>query len=145
MIKNQMETFRPQLLKLAQHLRGDVATLEDEAFHETDGMAMDNLSNIPVEDRAERGADNYSEETTIGLLENESERLGEINAALERIGVGTPSVAARNAARKYRKIGSRPSPIHGSVWSAPVMHKRKNRHHRVTCRTCSVDDLAELP
>ena len=63
--------------------------LEDEAFHETDGMAVGNLSDIPVEDRAELGADNYSEETTIGLFENESERLGEINAAIERIGEGT--------------------------------------------------------
>jgi len=89
MIKIEMEAFRSQLLKLARQSRGDIATLEDEAFHETDGMAVGNLSNIPVEDRAELGADNISEETTIGLFENESERLGEINAALERIGEGT--------------------------------------------------------
>ena len=89
MTKNEMETFRHQLLKLEQNFRGDVDTLEDEAFHKTDGKAMDNLSNIPVEDRAELGSDNYCEETTIGLFANASARLGEINAALERIDEGT--------------------------------------------------------
>jgi RNA polymerase-binding transcription factor DksA len=85
MTKKEMQAFRHQLLKLERHFKGDVATLEDEAFHKTDEMAMDNLSNIPVEDRAERGSDNYCEETTIGLFENADDRLKEINAALERI------------------------------------------------------------
>ena len=65
-----METFRQQLLKLERQFRGEIATLEDEAFHETDGKAVGNLSNIPVEDRAELGSDNECEETTIGLAEN---------------------------------------------------------------------------
>jgi DnaK suppressor protein len=89
MTKNQMETFRQQLLKLQRHLRDDVDTLADEAFHETDGKAMGNLSNVPVEDRAELGSDNYDEEVTIGMLEKEGPRLGEINAALERIDTET--------------------------------------------------------
>ncbi len=88
MTKNEMETFRHQLLKLERHLRGDVDTLTDEAFHETDGKAMDNLSNVPVEDRAEIASDDFCEETTIGLFENASARLGEIDAALERIDKG---------------------------------------------------------
>jgi RNA polymerase-binding transcription factor DksA len=89
MIKNEMETFRHRLLKLERRLRGDVCTLADEAFHETDGDARGNLSNIPVEDRAELGSDNYCGQATIGLFENASARLGEINAALERIDDGT--------------------------------------------------------
>jgi len=56
MIQNEMETFRHRLLKLDRRLRGDVGTLADEAFHEADGNAR-NLSNIPVEDRAELGSD----------------------------------------------------------------------------------------
>jgi RNA polymerase-binding transcription factor DksA len=50
---------------------------------------VDNLSNIPVEDRAELGADENCENATIGLFENASSRLEEINAALERIDGGT--------------------------------------------------------
>ena len=86
---NEMETFRHRLLKLAQHETSDIATLEDEAFHRTDGKAVGNLSNNSVEDRAERGSDNESEEMTIGLVENADVRLSEINAALERIEAGT--------------------------------------------------------
>jgi len=84
-----METFRNQLEKLDRQLRTDADTLADEAFHTTDSMAMGNLSNIPVEDRAERGSDSFCEETTIGLVENADARLREINAALERIDHGT--------------------------------------------------------
>ena len=85
MTKNEMETFRPQLLKLVRQLRGDVDALEDEAFHRTDGMAVGNLSNVPVEDRADLAFDNNSEEGTIGLAENASARLEEVDAALGRI------------------------------------------------------------
>jgi len=88
-MKNEMETFRHQLLKLERRFRGDVETLQDEAFHKTDGKAVGNLSNSPVEDRAERASDDSCEETTIGLVENAGARLGEINAALERIDDGT--------------------------------------------------------
>ena len=89
MRKNEMETFRHQLLKLQRRFRGDVETLQDEAFHQTDGKAVGNLSNSPVEDRAERASDDSCEEMTIGLVENAGARLGEINAALERIDDGT--------------------------------------------------------
>jgi RNA polymerase-binding transcription factor DksA len=48
-----------------------------------------NLSNTPVEDRADLGFDNSSEEATIGLVENASARLQEIDAALHRIDAKT--------------------------------------------------------
>ena len=89
MTKNEMEVFRHQLLKLEQDLKGDVDALADEAFDKTDGKAVGNLSNIPVEDHADLGADNYDEEVTIGLLEKERSRLGEISAALDCINKGT--------------------------------------------------------
>lgn len=89
MKKMQMEAFRPQLQKLERRFRGDVKTLEDEVFHTSDGMAVDDDSNKPVEDLAELASNNYCEETTIGLIENSSERLEEIIAALQRIDNGT--------------------------------------------------------
>jgi RNA polymerase-binding transcription factor DksA len=92
MTKSELEPFRNQLQQLDRQLRLDADTLADEAFHTTDAMdsmAMGNLSNIPVEDREERGADNYCVETTVGLVENVDARLREVNAALERIDDGT--------------------------------------------------------
>jgi RNA polymerase-binding transcription factor DksA len=88
MKKHEMQSFRQQLMQLERHIRGDADALADEAFHTTDEMAMGNLSNIPVEDRAERGSDNYCEETTIDLVENADARLREVNAALERVDHG---------------------------------------------------------
>jgi len=89
MKKNEMGSFRQQLLELGRRLQGDVDTLTDETFHKTDGKAMGNRSNMHVEDRAELGCDNFDEEVTIGLLEKEGLRLGEINAAVERIDEGS--------------------------------------------------------
>ena len=89
MTRIDMEAYRAPLQKLAEGRRDSVAALKGEAFHESDGVAVGNLSDVPVEDHAELGSDNYNEETTIGLIENESVRLEEIDAALERIDAGT--------------------------------------------------------
>jgi RNA polymerase-binding transcription factor DksA len=89
MTKNEIEMCRNQLLKLERGFQGDVDILANESFHKTDGKAIDNLSNISVEERAKLGSDTCGQEAKIDLLENESVRLGEINAALERIDRGT--------------------------------------------------------
>ena len=89
MTKTETATYRHQLLKLERHLRGDVETLEDEAFHKSDGKPFDNLSNVSVEDRAERTTDNNIEEVAISLFVNANGHLGEISSALERIDKGT--------------------------------------------------------
>jgi DnaK suppressor protein len=85
MTKSQLERFRQQLLKLKEQLMGDVASLTDEVCFPAGTEACGNLSNIPVEDRAEVGCGNYDEEVAIGLLETEGPRLCDIDAALERI------------------------------------------------------------
>ena len=89
MTKMEMEPFRRQLLELGRRLQGDVGGLTDEVLCKTGVEATGNLSNLPVEDRAELGSDNYDEEVTIGLLEKEGPRLEEISAALDRIDEGT--------------------------------------------------------
>ena len=111
MTKNEMETFRHQLLKLERHLRGDVDTLTDEAFHETDGKAMDNLSNVPVEYGAEIASDDFCEETTIGLFENASAVWGRSTLPLSASTKGS-SVVVKSAARKSQGNDSRPFPLH---------------------------------
>jgi RNA polymerase-binding transcription factor DksA len=89
MLRHEMETFRDELLKLEEHIWDDFDFLGDEVFHRTDGMATGNLSNIPVDDRSELSSDNSSRQATITLLESASDRLIEINAALQRIDEGS--------------------------------------------------------
>jgi DnaK suppressor protein len=89
MKKHEMEAFRPQLLKLEEQLWDDVGTLGDEVFHRTDVVPGNNLASIPGDDPSELGSENVCQQATIGLLERESARLFEINAALERIDEGS--------------------------------------------------------
>ena len=136
MKKTQMETFRHQLLKLERHFKGDVTSLEDEAFHRTDGKAVGNLSNASVEDQADLGFDNSSEEAMIGLIENASAGFGKSTQPLSGSTRG-PSAVAQTAARKSRSVGFRPSPLHDSASNAPAKHNKGQRHRRAICRECS--------
>ena len=87
MTQADLEGFRQQLLDLRNRLRGDVSHLTREALHETGGEASGSLSNTPIH-MADLGSDNYDQEFTLGLLENEEQRLEEIGAALQRIDQG---------------------------------------------------------
>ena len=65
-------------------LAGDVSHMEDEALHKTgQESASQDISNF-----AELGSDNFEQEFTIGLIENEAEALREIELAIERIDAG---------------------------------------------------------
>lgn len=82
------ETYRQHLLALQRRLRGDVTQLKDEALHRGGGEASGNLSNMPIH-MADLGTDNFEQEFTLGLLENEEQLLQEIEAALKRMDQGT--------------------------------------------------------
>lgn len=84
-----LEPVRNLLLQLERRLRGDVDSMTREVSCGTEMQSGGNLSNGPVEDRAEHGSDSSDEDVTIGLLELESARLGEIAAALDLIAGGT--------------------------------------------------------
>jgi DnaK suppressor protein len=87
MTKAQLEKYREQLQKLSRRLRGEVTHLTDEALRTTGGEASGSLSNTPIH-MADLGSDNYEQEFTLGLLQNEEQRLDEIDAALQRIDQG---------------------------------------------------------
>ena len=137
MIKNEMEPFRYQLLKLERRLRGDVDTLADEAFHRTDGEATGNLSNLPVDDREELGSDNYCQEATIHILRARVRGWRKSTPPWSASTRG-PSVVAKSAALKSRTLGFRPSPLLGSASSVPARHNKGKSHRRATCRALSV-------
>ena len=84
----ELNGFRQQLLDLRSRLHGDVSHLTSEALRKTGGEASGSLSNTPIH-MADLGTDNFEQEFTLGLIQNEEQALDEIGVALERIGQGT--------------------------------------------------------
>ena len=87
MSQADLESYRQQLLDLRHRLRGDVSHLTHEALHETGGEASGSLSNTPIH-MADLGTDNFEQEFTLGLIQNEEQALDEITTALERMDQG---------------------------------------------------------
>jgi len=66
---------------------GDVQGLEGEAMKKGADAAGD-LSTLPMH-LADLGTDSFEQDISLGLMENKSEVIGEIEEALERIKEGT--------------------------------------------------------
>jgi DnaK suppressor protein len=87
-LKNEeLETFRKTLLDLRSRLRGDLVQMTDEALRRDQPDASGNLSNVPLH-MADVGTENYDQEFTLGLIENEQDTLEQVNEALERLSHG---------------------------------------------------------
>ena len=84
----ELETYRDSLLSLQDRLRGDLDQMTDEALHRGQPDSSGNLSNVPLH-MADVGTENYDQEFTLSLIENEQETLGQIGEALGRIDAGT--------------------------------------------------------
>jgi DnaK suppressor protein len=83
-----VETYRQALLSMRARLRGDLDQLTDEALHRNGAEASGNLSNMPLH-MADVGTENYDQEFTLGLIENEQTTLEQVQSALNRIDAGT--------------------------------------------------------
>jgi RNA polymerase-binding transcription factor DksA len=88
MTKPDLESYRDLLLALRTRLTGDVSHLADEALRSAGGEASGSLSNAPLH-MADLGTDNFEQEFTLSLLQNQEQALEEITDALERIRQGT--------------------------------------------------------
>jgi DnaK suppressor protein len=88
MTKAELEGYRESLLALRNRHNGDVSHLTDEALRRTEGGGGGNLSNMPIH-MADLGTDNFEQEFTLSLLQNEEQLLDEIGAALDRVNQGT--------------------------------------------------------
>ncbi len=86
--RDELETFRKSLLTLSARLRGDLDQMTDEALRRTQSETSGNLSNVPLH-MADLGTENYDQEFTLGLIENEQETLQLVQSALKRIDAGT--------------------------------------------------------
>jgi DnaK suppressor protein len=88
MTKAEINEFRRRLQALKKRLGGVLSELEEEALRPVGGEAAVGLSDVPVHP-ADLAAENFEEELTLGLLENEEQILAEVEAALDRIERGT--------------------------------------------------------
>jgi RNA polymerase-binding transcription factor DksA len=88
MTTSEREGFRRRLQALANRLKGDVASLSKEALRLTGGEASGNLSNMPYH-TADLGTDNFEQEMSTSLLENQDQILRDIAAAMRRLADGT--------------------------------------------------------
>lgn len=86
-IQENVETFRESLHALQARLRGDLDQMTNEALRHDDA-SNSNLSNVPLH-MADVGTENFDQEFTLGLIENEQGTLDLINEALVRIAEGT--------------------------------------------------------
>jgi len=84
MNKSESKVYKQLLLALRGRLRGDVNAMADAALNKTRSEASGDLSSMPLH-MADVGSDNFEQEFTLSLMENDEETLGQIEAALERI------------------------------------------------------------
>lgn len=81
MKKTESKVYKEQLLRMRARLRGDVSAMADAA------LSSDPEAAAPIH-MADVGSDNFEQENTLMLLENDEERLEKIEAALQRIEKG---------------------------------------------------------
>jgi RNA polymerase-binding protein DksA len=85
--KAEIAEFKALLLNRKRILQGDVKGLENEAMKKGSDAAGD-LSTLPMH-LADMGTDSFEQEMSLGLMENESDELEEIQEAFERIQDGS--------------------------------------------------------
>jgi RNA polymerase-binding transcription factor DksA len=85
--KSELNEFKILLLTRKKVLQGDVKTLEDEACKKGSDAAGD-LSTLPMH-LADLGTDSHEQDISLGLMENESDEIHEIQDAFDRIKDGS--------------------------------------------------------
>ena len=84
MKKSEMKVYKELLLAMRARLRGDVHAMADAALNKTRAEASGDLSLMPIH-MADVGTDNYEQEFTLSLMQNEEGVLDLVESALERI------------------------------------------------------------
>ncbi len=88
MNKTDMKAYKERLIALRARLRGDVSQMADAALKKRRSDANGDLSSMPIH-MADIGTDNFEQEFTLSLMQNEEQTLDLIEASLERIEEGT--------------------------------------------------------
>ena len=93
MKKSEMKVYKELLLAMRSRLRGDVHAMADAALNKTRAEASGDLSLMPIH-MADVGTDNYEQEFTLSLMQNEEGVLDLVESALERIEDGDYGLCA---------------------------------------------------
>ncbi|HEV3343170.1 MAG TPA: TraR/DksA family transcriptional regulator [Pirellulales bacterium] len=88
MKKAEIKVYKERLLALRSRLRGDVSQMADAALRKNRMDGGGEISSMPIH-MADLGSDNFEQEFTLSLMENEEETLDLIELALERIEDGS--------------------------------------------------------
>jgi DnaK suppressor protein len=88
MKNGELQVYKDQLLVLRARLRGDVTQLANSALRKSRSESNGDLSSMPIH-MADIGSDNFEQEFTLSLMENDGGTLELIEASLERIEEGT--------------------------------------------------------
>ncbi len=88
MNKTELVAYKELLLHLRARLRGDVSQMANAALKKSRSEANGDLSTMPIH-MADIGSDNFEQEFTLSLMENEGVTLEQIESSLERIEEGT--------------------------------------------------------
>ena len=91
MRKQELDRFKKLLETKLLVLRGDMDLLSKEALHHNRMEAAGEVSSMPTH-MADLGSDNYEQEFTLNLIENEQETVRHIEDALGKIEDGTYGV-----------------------------------------------------
>jgi DnaK suppressor protein len=84
---DELDGYRNVLLNLRARLCGDLDQMTDEALRRKP-ESSGNLSNVPLH-MADVGTENYDQEFTLGLIENEQATLDQVQTALNRLDAGS--------------------------------------------------------
>ena len=88
MNRAELNVYKERLMLLRARLRGDVTQLADAALKKNRSDSNGDLSRMPIH-MADIGSDNFEQEFTLSLMENEGAALEKIEASLERIEDGS--------------------------------------------------------
>ncbi|MCH2126174.1 MAG: TraR/DksA C4-type zinc finger protein [Pirellulaceae bacterium] len=84
MKKAEMKVYKERLLMIRGRMRGDIHAMANAALRKTRSESSGDLSSMPTH-MADVGSDNFEQEFTLSLLENDEETVEKIEFALERI------------------------------------------------------------
>jgi DnaK suppressor protein len=88
MNRTELNEYKERLLALRARMSGDVKQLRENSLQKSRSQANGDLSSMPIH-MADIGSDNYEQEFSLSLMENEGAALAKIQASLERIEDGT--------------------------------------------------------
>jgi DnaK suppressor protein len=88
MNRAELKVYKDRLLALRSRMCGDVNQLRENSLRKSRTEASGDLSSMPIH-MADIGSDNYEQEFSLSLMENEGAALEKIQASLDRIEEGT--------------------------------------------------------